>query len=245
MTKRKEQRRELLKEDSVLSFLEQVARYIQQNTSQVLIGSVVFLIALGAIFAFQSHSENKTKEDAALLYKADKILNTNIEDETAELKYDSNEAKYTAALTELDGIIASHSGSLRDGAMVRKVSCLIALGRQDELETLYKELTSSKDFAMFGNMGLGDMYMSQSKWDDAVTSYSKLPGDLSELVTYKVARCNKEKGDLETARLDLEKLIAEFDGVEDGTQKPPILNKAQQLLDEIKAETAASEETAS
>ena len=89
MTKRKDERRELLKEDEILSKMEKIARYMQQNPMQVglILAGILGLALLLSIM--QERGRAAVNERAATLYKAEKILQTDISDENAELKFAS------------------------------------------------------------------------------------------------------------------------------------------------------------
>lgn len=248
MTKRKEERRELLKEDEFHSFLERMARYIQQNSKQVTVFAVAALAALAAFFMWIQHLDGKRNDQAQALYAAEKIISTDISDENAELKFDSEKAKYEAALVELDKVIDSQSGIVKQQAILQKVSTLVHLGRQDEIEALYKDVVENdQGLKAFGLMGLGDYYHAKEQYQNAREQYGKLESlrgvpDLSDLVRYKVALSYKEEGDLDNAKTQLDQLVQSYEGTEDDAAKPPILAKAQQLLDELEKD---SEEKAS
>jgi len=244
MTKRKDERRELLKEDEFHSFLERVARYSQQNSRQVTIAAAATLILLAAFFLWIRHLDTKRNDQAQELYSAEKILNTDLNDEQAELKFDSENAKYEAALKELDTVIASNSGVVKQQAIIQKVSALVHLGRQDEIEGLYQELAASdQGLKAFALMGLGDLYLSEGRYKEARDQYSQLEGlrgvpKMADLVRYKMAVCYKEEGELDSAKAELDQLVQSYSD-EDDASKPPIFNKARQLLDELEKDVSA------
>lgn len=238
MTKRKDERRELLKEDELHSFLERVARYVQQNLRQVILGSVVLLILLFAISKYADHSVSRRDEQAQALYGAEKILDTDIADEKAKLKFASEKEKYEQALVILDETISSQSGVVKQQAIISKIAVLVNLGRQTEIEDLYQSIIGSdKHLKMFGLMGLGEFYLAEARFQDARTQFSKLKTlgdfDLGDLAHYKLALCYQAEEDLEKAKSELSQLIDAYEGEEDAVKKPPILVKAQQLYDEI------------
>jgi predicted negative regulator of RcsB-dependent stress response len=248
MTTRKEKRRELLREDEFHSIVDKIRRYIRENPRQVLVGSVLFLALLGAFFGWKAHLDNKKDALAQILYKAEKILDTNLDDTEKKPAYASEKEKLEAAIEELDIVIDAQSGVVRQQAMVYKIRCLIDLGRQDEVEPLYTELTQ-KDygFKFMALMGLGDMYAARGEYDKALGFYDQMikahDGEaMKSLVRYKKAICYKDSGDEAKAREELDSLVNEY-GVEE-TDKPPVIAKAQQLLDELNAslEPAAEKE---
>jgi len=247
MTKRKEERRELLKEDEIHSFLERVARYIQQNSKQVAVLSVVAFAALAAFFVWIGHLDTKRDAQAAELYKAEKILATDLEDKDAELSFPSEKARYEAALAELDQVIAKESGVVKQQAVLQKVGVLVHLGRQAEVEELYKSVISAdQGLKVFGLIGLGDFYMKEGRYKEARDQYARLETlrgvpDLNDLVRYKVAVCYKEEGQLNDAKGELERLVDAYKDQTDEGKKPPIFSKAQQLLEELKKEAGPQE----
>jgi len=235
MTKRKEERRELLKEDEILSGLEQVARYIQEQPTKVFGWTAGIVLALAFFFGFNAYQESQAIKNAGDLYKAEKILGTDITDEKAELKFDSNKAKFEAALAELDKVIASHSGAIADQATILKINCLTTLGRQDEVKALYEKLSNGSATLRFvGIQGLGDIHLANKEYDAAVAQYEKLLGDVTskDLALYKMARACKDKGDEAKAREHLQKVLDAYADLDDA-EKPPIHYKVKELKDEL------------
>jgi tetratricopeptide (TPR) repeat protein len=251
MTKRKDERRELLKEDEFLSILERCARFVQQNTKQVAIYAVVVLAVLAIFFWWMSHRQQQRQDRAEVLYKAEKILDTPLEDENADHYFETAQARYEAALVELDKIIAEESGLLKHQAIVHKIGCLIDMGRQEETIPLYEELIQNgKSLAYLGLMGMADMYRAKGDYDQARVYYNRVldagrgTPDLEGFVQFRTAQTYQDAGDLENAKRELDALIGKFEGVEDLAQQPPILQRARQLRDEIEAELPDGEEAA-
>ena len=244
MTKRKEERRELLREDEFHSLMERAVRYGQDNPNTVWVGIIGFVAVVVLIFGGLYYAETKKQGAATELYRAEKILNTDLADATSELKFDSEKAKMEAALVELDKVIASQSGVVRDMALVRKVRCIINLGRNSEVEAIYKELSvRGGSMGLMGLMGLGDFYLGEKQYAQAVEKYNAMLGvdnssELEGLVKYKVALCYKEQGEPAKAVAELEDFVTSHE--DDATTRPPIFSKAKGLLDELKAEDKAS-----
>lgn len=246
MTTRKERRRELLREDEFHSIVDKVRRHIKEKPRQTLIGVVLSLALLGAFFGWKAHLENKKDVLAQILYKAEKILDTDVNDSEAKPAYATEAEKLEAAIKELDQVIEGQSGVIRQQAMIYKIRCLIDLGRQDEVEPLYRELTE-KDygFKFMALMGLGDLYAAGGKYEEALAEYDKLMSNqdavaMQSLVRYKKALVYNESGDAAKAREELDSLVNEY-GVEE-TDKPPVIAKAQELLDELNAKLEPAEE---
>ncbi len=242
MTKRKDERRELLKEDEILSGLEQAARYIQREPKKVGIWSGGVIVVLAIFFGLTAFREKARNDSAFALYQAEKILRTDINDENAKLKFESEKAKYEAALVELDQVIATNSGVVKQQAIAYKIMCLTDMGKQEELEKLYSELVNEGGYLKFiGSVGRADMYFANDRFDDALAAYDSLMNDggaavhIKELVKYKKAACFKGKGNHDEARRLLKELVDEYEGSEDAN-KPPILAKAQELLSELEEE---------
>ncbi len=244
MTKRKEERRELLKEDEFLSFLEKIARYIERNPRRVILGTVLVLAALALFFGMLSFFKKEQEASARSLYQAEKILNTRIDDEQAELKFADEKEKNEAALAELNKVIDSEGGAVRQQAVIYKISCLINLGRNDELEDLYKVLIEEKDGLEFiGAIGLADIYYADGKYKEALDQYNTLinmsgrGADMEDLISYKMAQCYLASGDPTSAKQKLSALINKYAN-KDESEKHPILPKAQELLNEIEKQSA-------
>ncbi len=235
MTKRKEERRELLKEDEILSGLERIARYIQEEPTKVFGWTAGIVLALALFFGYNAYQKSQAIDNAGDLYKAEKILGTNIDDEKSELKFDSNKAKFEAALVELDKVIASHSGMVADQAILYKINCLTTLGRQDEVKALYEKIAGGNQALRFiGIQGLGDLHMAAKEYDAAIKQYEQLLSDKAnkDLAHYKIAKACQGKGDDTQAREHLQKVLDTYADVEDG-EKPPIHFKVKELMDEL------------
>jgi len=247
MTKRKQERRELLKEDEFLSMMERWVLYAQKNTRQVLVLVGAIFVALIAFFAYLHYSRVKSEKAAAHLYEAEKILTTQIDDQESDLEFASEAEKNIAALKVLDEIIASESGTPRYQAMVYKLTCLMNLGRNDDVEPLYQELLQGPHpFEELGLQGLGDYYFAAEDYDKALDYFNRLVASatsmgLSDQAKYDMARCYKAKGDLASARVELDALIAKFEGKEP-SEVPPIVQQAKQLLAELDAATESEPE---
>ena len=243
MTKRKDERKELLKEDAALSGMEQIARYIQNEPQKVMYWAIGVFGALALIFGYQAYSASQAKAAAGDLYRAEKILATNIEDEKAELKFGSEQEKYEAALVELDKIIDSRSGSVKQQAIMLKIRCLGNLGRSGEIAGLYDSLISEGGELQFiGIMGQADMKFAEKQYADARAGYEKLMGSAvsEELVKFKIAQCYKEEGNTEGAKRILNEVISAHEETEAG-DRPPIHFQVQSLLTELEGEDGDSE----
>ena len=242
MTKRKDERRELLKEDELLSGMEKVAHYIQENPQRVLTWSVAIIAGLAILFGSQAYMKSQKVVAAGDLYKAEKILDTDITDEKAELKFDSEKAKYTAALEEVDKVIESQSGLVKNQAIMLKIRCLSSLGRSDETKELYEMLAGdSGKMKIFGIKGLADYHFVKKDYDKAINHYEQLrslDSVSSELSDYRIAECHKEKGDTAKAREILDGIVEKYKDTE-ATERPPIHFKAEQMLTELKEDNSS------
>ncbi len=240
MTKRKDQRRELLKEDEFLSILERIARYAQNEPRKMLIGVIGFVVVLALIFGGMAYIRGQRTASAATLYDAEKILAANLEDENSEFKFASEQDKYEAALEKLDEVISSTSGAAKHQAIAYKISCLVNLGRQDEVEGLYKTLANAPGFKTFGLMGLGDYHLARGQHQEALAQFERLSdsglASVGELAYYKKAQCYKAMGENDKARDELNKILNRS---EENAQSP-MTAKARALMDELEGEAAQS-----
>lgn len=243
MTKRKQERRELLKEDDILSFLEKIARYIERNPRRVILETVLALAALALVFGMLSLRQKNLEQSARALYQAEKILNTRVDDEQAELRFADEKEKNEAALAELNKVIEKESGVVHQQAVIYKISCLINLGRNDELGSLYQSLIDEKQGLEFiGAFGLADKHFAEGQYKEALDQYSMLlnmrgqGADMADLVSYKMAQCYQGSGDLTSAKQKLSALINKYANKDEG-EKHPILAKAQDLLNEMEKQS--------
>lgn len=241
MTKRKDERRELLKEDDIHSFLERVGRYIQQNFMQVVFATVAVFALIAGLIAWVRYQGKQRDQQAETLYAAEKILNADPSDPKSE-KFSSEKERYEKALAELDNVIGSTSGVVRQQALLQKVKVLTHLGQQDKIEELYKDVIKNDEgLKLFGLFGLGNYYLTEGKYKEAreqfeaVNALRGIP-KLKDFVDYQLAVCYKEEGDKAAAVKGLNLLVGRYSQETDAAKKPPILIKAQQLLDELNKE---------
>lgn len=237
MTRRKKERRELLKDDEFHSFLEQWALKIKEEPGKILGIAGGAIVALGLLFGFLSYSEKAELKQAATLFEAEKIMRTSLDDPNADYQFKTQKEKYDAALAEVDKAIANSSGATLSQAKALKIKMLIDLGRDDEIESLYKDLAASKgSFRIQGLTGLGDYYMAKGRYDDALAQYNELANgqgstpDLEEWAKLKMAECHKAKGDVEAAKRELTELVSRY--AEDA-EAPPSVALAKTLLEEM------------
>ncbi|CAM2067933.1 hypothetical protein SCOR_21310 [Sulfidibacter corallicola] len=253
MTKRKEERRELLKDDEFLNVMERGARFAHDEPKIVLGSSLGALLILALIFGFMSLRETQRDTNAASVYQVEKILSASQDDQDleTELKFDSKKAQYEAALLEVEKVISEQSGITRQQALIHKVGCLIALGRQDEVEPVYQEIIAKNNgYRFFGIKGLADFYLARNEYDKALAQYDALQKargatfpEVDELVTIQRARCFKGKGDLSQARSLLNELVDKYKE-NDVNDRPPVFSTAEELLKELgEGEQAATEAT--
>ena len=248
MTKRKDERRELLKEDEFLSILEQAARYIQQEPKKILGTTVAVIAVMALFFGWLAFQEEKRDKSAQSLYTIEKMLAAPVGEEDDEFKFETAEEKFAKVDEELTRFIQENSGVVKEQAMVYKIGTLINLGRQDELEALYLQLIKkSRGMRFMGIYGLADLYLSQEKYEQALEQYNRLLNlgggtpDLGELVKFKMAACYHKKGDLPSAKQELSNLMLKYED-QDNSKQHPIYTQAKQLLEEIEKESPAAEE---
>lgn len=241
MTKRedREARKELLKEDEFLSTMERWARYAQENPGRVFGAALLVVAAVFGFTKFKSYRQNVVDEQAATVYQSEKILEANLQDEKADLKFSSEQERYSKALETLNANMGELSGPALQQARLQKITCLINLNRRDEIESIYKDVIADDyGFKFFAIASLGDFYLENGDYDQAVSQYNALASsqsavDFKDLVDYKLGVAYKEKGDLDEARRSLSSLVDRYQDLTDPTGKPPVVAKAQALLDEI------------
>jgi predicted negative regulator of RcsB-dependent stress response len=237
MTKRKDERRELLKEDEFLSFLERIAQYIEQNSRKSLGIALGVLAFLAIIFGWISYSNRQADNRARDLYRAESILEADLQNQNDEFDFENETERYEAALAELDRLIDRQSGLVRQQALVHKVKVLTALGRFDEIEQVYQQLhDGGGQLSFMGAFGLAELKRQSGAFDEAMELYSELRNgggfmpDFDEFVEYHMALTSKEKGDLEDASRRLNEMINRYEGQQ---SEPPILARARTLLEEV------------
>lgn len=238
MTKRKEERRELLRDDEFHSLLEQWALKIKEDPKKFIGAIIGVVVALGLVFGYLSYSSKARMDQAATLFEVEKIMNTVIDDPSAELKFSTEKEKLDKALAEVNKVIASSSAATLAQAKALKIKILIDLGKEDEVESLFQDLAGSGgSFRIQGLTGLGDFYVANGRYDDALAQYNALASgqgatpDLEEFAKLKMAECHKAKGDLEAAKRELTELIGRYPEEQDA---PPTVALAKTLLEEIK-----------
>lgn len=237
MTKRKDRRRELLKDDEFHTILEQWALKIKEEPKKFLGITLAVLVALALFFGYLSFSKQTRLKHAATLFEAEKIMNTALDDANADYQFKTQKEKLEAALTEVDNAIANGSASVKAQARALKVKVLIDLGQVSELESLYKELANSRgSFKIQGLIGLGDLYLAQKKYDQALAQYNRLANgsgsnpDLEDLAKLKMAECYEAKGDVEAAKRELTELVGRYPEDQDA---PPSVAEAKTLLEKL------------
>lgn len=248
MTKRKDERRELLKEDEFQTFFDQTARGIQENPVKYLGPFVGALAVLAAIFGFMAYQRSVAVKSAADLYTVEEMLRVEPGDEKADYQFDNKTQQLEAALQKLDEVISSHSGAIAQQARIQKVRVLQDLGRYDGLEAVYNDIISNQNgFAIFGHAGLADFYFAKGDYENAKSHYNKLANlgsqmpDMTDWVDYNLARCFKEEGNIKEARIRLNKILDKYGT--DMSSAPPAATQAKELLDELGAEEGSSDAT--
>ncbi len=244
MTKRKEQRRELLKEDEFLSYMERGIRYAQSHRSQTVGLVVAFFAVIGIGIGIFEWNKSKHENAAQMLFEVEQLMLQAYDDPDADQKFESEQAKNEAVLGKLDAIIGGQTGISADQAQIHKVAILLNLGRESDALDTYKGLANrSGEMGLFALIGLGDFYLGANQPDEALNFYNQVlarpdgKAAYEDLIKYKMAQCYKEKGDENTAREELESIVGKYESVDD---KAPIFQQAKTMLDEINQKTAAS-----
>jgi len=245
MTKRKEARRELLKHDEFLSTMELGARYIQNNPKTVgaWVGAIVIILA--AIAGWMNYRHVAADKDAAALYRVEKSFLRPLDDPFAAIQFKMPKEKNEAALAELDTYLETAKGNSRSQALIYKAACEMELGKTQEAEKTYKELSKGKGaFAMMAQFALGDLAIGRKEYDQAISSYKQILSNpekhlFADLATFRIAKAYQAKGDLKNAELELEGLVQKYDAL-DVAEQPPVHRDAKTLLEEIKSEKEPS-----
>lgn len=240
MTKRKDERRELLKEDEFLSLMERAIQYAKGHKQNVMFGVIGFFVLIAV--AIGGYEWSKVNEDkaAATLFEVEQMMQSAVDDPQAEHKFDSEQAKNEALLAKLNELIARESGIVAEQANLHKIAVLVNLGRDDETLAVYETLAKNKSaVGLWALIGLGDYYVGHDQSDQALNYYNQVLARkdgkelYEDLVNFKMAECLSKKGDKPTAREKLESIVAKY---QDAEEKAPIFQKAQTMLDEINQE---------
>ena len=118
---------------------------------------------------------------------------------TAKLRQD-------AALKELDGFLASHSGAgLREEALIMKGAELLAAGRSDDALSAYQAALGARldpRLRFLAHEGIGYAYEAKGDLDKAVAAFGQLTADAADFhgfyqdrALYHKARLTALKGD--------------------------------------------------
>lgn len=242
MTKRKDERRELLKEDDFLSFLERSAQYISQNRQRVLIISLAVFAGLIAIFGMRTYLESQRYDQAGLIYQVEEILQVDPNETRPEFQFDTDKERYEAAHAKLEEILPQLDGSSRVQGLLYKVECMTMLGKTEGIDGVLKEIADSGNLLAFvGVVGLGDFYLAEEQYDDAIAQYNRLlrlppAPEMDVLANYKIAQVHQDRGDLDKAKKALQDLKAKYDDADPGS-KPPLMTDVDTLLEELNAAT--------
>ncbi|MCB1042139.1 MAG: tetratricopeptide repeat protein [Acidobacteria bacterium] len=239
MTKRKDEIRELLKEDEFLSYMERGIKYAQANRSRVIMAAVAFFVAIGAAIGMYEWQKVRSDKSAQALYEVEDMLLRSIDDPLAKVKFESEKEKNEAVLAKLDEVISSDSGVVADQARLHKVAVLVNLGRQAEAVKMYEDMSRSGGLmGLFAKMGLADYYLGEGDSEKALTLYNGVINSpegrshFEDLAKYRIAECYRKQGDDATAREQLEAIVAKYENA-DPADQAPIFQKAKSMLDEI------------
>ncbi len=241
MTKRKDRRRELLKQDEFLSSMERAVRYAQANPRKVGMWVFTVVVVLSLIAGGLKYTQITKDKNAEALYQAERTYLRPLDDAAFDTKYETEKEKNEAALKSLDTYVSKASGNDRAQGLIYKASCQMELGKMDEAEATYSELAKeSGSYGAIGQIGLGDIYFGKKDYDKALGSYKKVLSNrdkalFDDFVKLRISVLYKEKGDLENAELELESLVQKYDSLEDA-EKPPLYQDAKTLLEEIKGD---------
>jgi len=239
MTKRKEERRELLKQDEFLTRMERIFRALQENPRQVYLAGAGVLLLLGLLVGAQVFRGNRMEKGALGLYQGEKILLSGIDDATAERKFASEKEKQEAALAEFEKAIAAQSGAIQDQARVRAIGCLVNLGRHGDALPHYQALSKSSGvYAPIGFLGMGDCHRERGEHKAALDAYNagfSVVTDkdtLFDLFKYRMAQTYVDSGETTNAVAELEALVSKY--ADDPGSQPPYFSKAKTLLEDLR-----------
>jgi predicted negative regulator of RcsB-dependent stress response len=239
MTKRKEERRELLKQDEFLTRMERVLRALQENPRHLFLAGAAFLLVLALIVGFQVFRSNRVEEGALALFQGEKILLTELDDAQAERKFASEAEKQEAALVEFERAIATQSGEIQAQARIRAIGCLVNLGRPADTLPHYQALSKSQGvYAPIGFLGMGDCLREQGDFKAALDAYNagfSVVTDkdtLFDLFKYRMAQTYVDSGDSNNAIAELEALVSKY--ADDPGSQPPYFSKAKTMLEDLR-----------
>ncbi|CAM2008490.1 tetratricopeptide repeat protein [Acanthopleuribacter pedis] len=247
MTKRKDERKELLKTDEFKAALESGISQTKESPRTV-IGAVVGAFALlGLIFLVMSFRDNAAKNAAGQVYQIEGPLFAQVDDTRDRFDFSSERQKYEQALAEAENTIPSLSGAAKQQALLLKAGALAALGRQDEIPAVYEEvLKGDSGYHFFAHKGLGDYHFAKKAFDEALSHYDKLAKsgsvvpDMQDFVNYQRARCFQGKNDFAQARTLANAVIDRYKDKE-AVDRSPVYRKVEELLKELDEASPASD----
>lgn len=247
MTKRKDERKELLKTDEFKAALESGISQTKESPTMVIGGTIAAFAVLGLVFFFMSYRQQAANTAAGEVYQIEAPLNAQLDDTRDRFDFTGGAQKFEQALAEADKKIPALSGVALQQALLLKANCLVALGRQAEVVDVYqKVLKGDSRYHVFANKGLADYYFANKEYDQALTYYEKLAKagsafpKLEDFVNYHRARCLQAKNDLPQARSLANAVVDRYKDKEVADQ-PPIYRKVKALLTELDEAAPASD----
>lgn len=132
--------------------------------------------------------------------------------------YPTEAARSEAALEAFRSVAAAFPGTdAGRAARYHAANTLVALGRLDEAETAYREVTDDAGdlYGASARMGLAEVYALQGRYDEAVTTLTELSANRDGMlpvdgVLWQLAEVHLKAGQRDEARAAFQRVVDEF-----------------------------------
>jgi hypothetical protein len=184
--KLKKETREDLKQDEVRSFFEHAMEWLATNRDQVRLGGIVVLVlaaGVGALYYFQATRSAEAAlalERAMGTWSAPVVAAGSAEEKPAGPTFETEEAKYKAALSAFDGA-ARRFGSRVEGkrASYYAALCQIELRMYAEAEKTLTSLKSDRSGleSDLASLALAGLHRKKGETDKAIEIFRQMSTD--------------------------------------------------------------------
>lgn len=213
-----------LKDNELAIALGHAGEFANRNKrtlTMTVVSIVVIAVAAVAFFAWRNSVEAKSREalaQAMVVYEARVVPPTpspeGVTPAPAANTYPTEKAKLEAALPKFLAVADGHSSS-DSGRMARfhAAGVLVALGRYDEAQKQYDQLTSTSGLlGQSARLGKADAQLRAGQHDAAIASFKELSEKTDsalpkEAVLLELARAYKAAGKTEDAKKTLNQIV--------------------------------------
>jgi tetratricopeptide (TPR) repeat protein len=212
-------RKELRQPDEFVTFWQHAYGFLRESQRPIVIGLVIAAAVIGGVTAWTHHLQVDQAESSRLLSRAIHIYTAELvpDDEAAKKaqaedeipRFKTSEERRKAALSELDGLIAKHTGggASREAELVRG-GVLFDGGQYDEAIKSYGEFLAQTDtenrLRFLAREGRGYAYEAKHQLDQALDEFRKLEHESGDFyrdrAQYHEARILEKKGDRDGAQ---------------------------------------------